>query len=92
MDVKEVLELLLSLAEKRLYSLHLLLSSQPEVDIRSALTSILPVTVSIGAGHLDEEVSLCVQEYLENSPKWKKLDVVDKRNIKDWLLNEAHGK
>lgn len=88
---EEVVELLLSLAEKRLDSLHLLLSSRLEVNIRPALTSIVHVAVGIGAQHSEEDIPLCVQEYLENSPRWRRLDEADKRNIEGWLLDEAHG-
>ncbi len=91
-DSKEVVELLFSLAEKRLYSLHLLLSSRTELNIQEALSPLEIVTVDIGVQHLDEDISLCVQEYLENSPRWKRLDDADKRNIEGWLVHEAHGR
>ncbi len=48
--------------------------------------------VDIGVQHLDEDISLCVQEYLENSPRWKRLDDTNKRNIEGWLVHEADGK
>ena len=91
-DSKEVVELLFSLAGKRLNSLHLLLSTRPELDIQKALTPLVTNTVDIGVQRLNEEISLCVQEYLENSPRWKRLDNTNKKNIEGWLLDKAHGK
>ena len=91
-DSKEVVELLFSLAEKRLHGLHLVLSTRPELDIQKALNPLVTVIVDIGDQQLNAEISLYTQEYLENSPRWKRLDYADKRSIEGWLLNEAHGK
>ena len=91
-DGKEVVELLLSLAKKRLYSLHLLLTSRPELHIQKALYPLVTVTVGIEAQHPDEEIWPYVQEYLENSPRWKRLGNAEKRDIEDWLVHEADGK
>ena len=91
-DSKEFVELLFSLAERRLHGLHLLLSTRPELDIQGALNPLVTVTVDIGVQYPNEEISLCIQEYFKYSPKWRMLDDADKRNIQGWLLEEAHGK
>ena len=86
------MELLLSLARKELSSLCLLLSSRPEANIQKALKPLVIYTVDIGVQHLDEDISLCIQEYLENSPRWKRMNDTNKRNLEGWLVHEADGK
>ena len=89
------MDLLFSLADKRLhslYSLHLLLLTRPPLDIQKALNPSVTVAIDIGAQDPNAEISLRIQEYLENSPRWKGLDVADKAKIEGMLFDEANGK
>ena len=67
-------------------------SGSAKADIQKSLNPQITATISIGVQYPDGEISLCIQEYFEYSPKWRRLHDADKRNIEGWLLEEAHGK
>ena len=91
-DKAHVLEILSLVAERKLETLHVLVSSRLELEIKRAIDPIATDSVHMAGPDLYRDITLYVQQYLEDHPRTRKLSGPLKRQIEDWLVHESDGR
>lgn len=88
-DMLRVLEMILA---KRLESLHLLVSSQLQRDIEECLEPIATASISVGGRRADDDISLYVQQRMQEDPNMRKWEEYLKREVDSPLFRGANGR
>ena len=91
-DKAHVLEILSLIAERKLENLHVLVSSRLELEIKKVVDPIATASVHMAGPDLYRDITLYVQQYLEDHPRTRKLSGLLKRQIEDWLVRESDGR
>ena len=89
---EEVLELVNELVDLRLPTLHICVTSRPEIDIQSALQSLIPRTVSLHEESGQQQDVIDYINYIVHSDKWiRRWRGEDKELVIKILSDKADG-